>query len=372
MARITKFKRHSPSIGAVGFILAALVLSYVKPVRSYVAGVLKPHNHSSVTDGGILSNLSVNSLIIPGGQSFTRNTSADPADSGLTIKISTIGFMSFYNAGSYGITQPSNPNTPGTPNSLFILGDVTLGDVQTLTGPNVNTPQNWNLGVRNPGFTGPSKCTVIHTNAADASDAVASSSSTAGGASISLCSDDTNNGNSATSGSLFFNAYSAGTGTNANLLTQRIRTANGTETSVLTENSQGVTFGDGVGTLKPSLNVYAKSIDGATQGVNCIGVITANGTNQLTWTSTTTASAPGLLGVLTNSCPSGAFCQVQIMGQATVTETGAATLGDCIVTSGTRCQASQSGAISLTCSGVILQTTGGAGNVQAWMGWGGG
>lgn len=86
-----------------------------------------------------------------------------------------------------------------------------------------------------------------------------------------------------------------------------------------------------------------KSIDGATQSAECVVMVSADGTaatSLLTFTSTTTAQAEGMIGVLLESCAPGAFCNVAVFGPVRLNCDSTITpMQDAPCSSGIRCEA---------------------------------
>lgn len=130
--------------------------------------------------------------------------------------------------------------------------------------------------------------------------------------------------------------------------------------------SSGVILGDINQANKPQFHVYAKSIDGANQSGGCLGIVGENSSSQLTWTSTTTSSAVGKQGITVGSCNAGSVCEIAVGGQVLVTETGATTFGDQVITTATRCQGSQTVGVGTNSMGYILRAIGGAGTVDVF------
>lgn len=89
---------------------------------------------------------------------------------------------------------------------------------------------------------------------------------------------------------------------------------------------------------------YAKSIDGVSQSSGCLVVFGTNPTSgvgdpiQLTFTSTTTASLNGAVGVLAETCVPGTICKIAIGGVMRVQARTGTVVGSSLETSGVRCQ----------------------------------
>lgn len=127
-----------------------------------------------------------------------------------------------------------------------------------------------------------------------------------------------------------------------------------------------VTLGDAGQVNKPQMYVYALSVDGANEATGCLGILGESASNALVWTSTTTASAVGRQGVTSGACNAGAICLIAISGQILVTETGATTKGDQVLTSTTRCQGTQTAGVGTNSMGYILKAIGSAGPVDVF------
>ena len=109
-----------------------------------------------------------------------------------------------------------------------------------------------------------------------------------------------------------------------------------------------------------------QSMDGATQSPGCLVAIKDNGSNSV-FTSTTTSSVLTDLGILAQTCAPLSWCWVQTYGRGIITEIGASTDGDEVITSTTRCQGTQVAPPGNSYNMRITKAIGGAGSQPVFI-----
>lgn len=123
--------------------------------------------------------------------------------------------------------------------------------------------------------------------------------------------------------------------------------------------------------------VNALSVDGAavsTGSIVKIGLGSIGHTSYLTFTTTTTASVTGPLGIITESpCPTNVVCPVCVAGLVRVRCDNGTTVGYKLTTGSTRGTANHASAPATNGFGQYMdnQTSGAAGWCTAVLGWGG-
>jgi len=139
------------------------------------------------------------------------------------------------------------------------------------------------------------------------------------------------------------------------------QTFSGANTFSSSVNVQGIVgLGPTSGTIDLSpVVVYAKSVDGISQSSGCFVVLnySAQGSNGiLTFTSTTTAAVGSLHGVLMQSCAPGNVCATAVMGIVRTVCSASLTAGNTLLTSTTRCQVTDTGTVSVTTGGKLMNS----------------